>query len=53
MAETESAYARANGIRIHYLRTGGEKPPLVLAHGFSDNGSCWASLTRVLRATGT
>ncbi len=48
MAETQSAYARANGIRIHYRRTGGEKPPLVLAHGFYDNGACWASLTRVL-----
>jgi len=23
----------ANGVRIHYYRTGGEKPPLVLSHG--------------------
>ncbi|MBO0792972.1 MAG: alpha/beta hydrolase [Ktedonobacteraceae bacterium] len=29
--------------RIHYYRTGaGEKPPLVLLHGFTDNGLCWS-----------
>jgi pimeloyl-ACP methyl ester carboxylesterase len=22
-------------LRLHYIRTGGEKPPVVLAHGFS------------------
>lgn len=31
-----------NGIRLHYYRTGnGDKRPLVLVHGFSDNGLCW------------
>ena len=31
-----------NGVSLHYYRTGnGSKPPLVLAHGFSDNGLCW------------
>lgn len=30
-------------VRIHYYRTGaGEKPPLVLLHGFTDNGLCWS-----------
>ena len=24
-----------NGIQMHYTRTGGNKPPIVLAHGFS------------------
>jgi len=38
----------ANGIKTHYHRTGGEKPPLVLAHGFSDNGLCWTRLARAL-----
>jgi N-formylmaleamate deformylase len=34
-------------IRIHYYRTGaGEKPPLVLLHGFSDNGLCWSEVAR-------
>ena len=31
-----------NGASLHYIRTGdGQKPPLVLAHGFSDDSSCW------------
>ncbi|HMN59721.1 MAG TPA: alpha/beta hydrolase [Anaerolinea sp.] len=38
-----------NGTRIHYTRTGrGEKPPLVLVHGFSDNGLCWTPVARTL-----
>lgn len=39
-----------NGIRLHYYRTGGEKPPIVLCHGFSDNGLCWTPLARELEA---
>ena len=39
----------ANGIRIHYYRTGGAKPPVVLSHGFSDNGLCWTRLAQVLQ----
>lgn len=38
----------ANGINLHYYRTGGDKPPLVLAHGLTDNGLCWAPLVRTL-----
>jgi N-formylmaleamate deformylase len=38
----------ANGIRIHYYRTGGDKPPVVLSHGFGDNGLCWTRVTQVL-----
>ena len=46
----------ANGIRINCYRTGGRsggrsggnKPPLVLSHGFSDNGMCWPILARAL-----
>jgi predicted dehydrogenase/pimeloyl-ACP methyl ester carboxylesterase len=38
----------ANGIRIHYHRTGRNRPPLVLAHGFSDNGLCWTPVARAL-----
>ncbi len=29
------------GDKFHYLRTGSGKTPLVLLHGFSDNGRCW------------
>jgi N-formylmaleamate deformylase len=39
-----------NGIRMHYYRTGGVKPALILAHGFSDNGLCWTPVARVLQA---
>ena len=41
-------YVLANGIRIHYWRTGGEKPVLLLAHGFSDDGLCWTNLAKEL-----
>ena len=39
-------YVMANGIRIHYWRTGGNKPALVMAHGSSDDGLCWTNLAR-------
>ena len=42
-------YVLANGIRIHYWRTGGNKPPLVLAHGSSDDGLCWTNLAKELQ----
>jgi len=38
----------ANGIRVHYIRTGGNKPPLVLLHGFTDNGLCWTPVAQAL-----
>jgi pimeloyl-ACP methyl ester carboxylesterase len=48
VSELEEAFATANGLRLHYVRTGGDKPAMLLAHGFSDNASCWASTIRVL-----
>jgi len=45
----QSGYANANGIRIHYHRTGGDKPSMVLAHGFSDNGLCWMGIVPALQ----
>ncbi len=44
-----SEYVNTNGTKIHYQRTGGDKPSIVLAHGFSDNGPCWVALVPVLR----
>lgn len=41
-------YVIANGIRIHYWRTGGDKPPLLMAHGSSDDGLCWTNLAKEL-----
>ncbi len=46
----QSDYIQSNGIRLHYHRTGGSKPPLVLVHGFSDNGLCYTSVARELEA---
>ena len=38
----------ANGLRMHYWRTGGDRPPLVLAHGLTDDSLCWANLAKDL-----
>jgi N-formylmaleamate deformylase len=38
----------ANGIALHYYRTGGNKPPIVLLHGFTDNALCWTHVAHVL-----
>ena len=40
----------ANGIKIHYYRTGGDKPPVVLSHGATDDGLCWTRVTLALEA---
>src|SRR5919202_3971577 len=50
MAEWFSGDVVANGIKTHYYRPGGEKPPLVLSHGATDNGLCWTRLARALEA---
>jgi N-formylmaleamate deformylase len=40
-----------DGTSIHYYRTGqADKPPLVLLHGFSDNGLCWLPVALELEA---
>jgi pimeloyl-ACP methyl ester carboxylesterase len=39
-----------HGIRIHYLRTGGDKPPVVLLHGLTGSGACWTPMARALEA---
>jgi N-formylmaleamate deformylase len=41
----------ANGIRIHYTRTGGAKPPLLLLHGLTDNGLCWTPIAKALEGS--
>ncbi|MEM8529597.1 MAG: alpha/beta hydrolase [Chloroflexota bacterium] len=48
MSSWNSAYIDVNGIRLHYHRTGGNRSPLVLAHGITDNGLCWSRVARVL-----
>lgn len=46
----ESSDVVANGLRLHYTRTGRDtdKPPLVLAHGISDDGPCWTPIAAAL-----
>jgi pimeloyl-ACP methyl ester carboxylesterase len=41
MPQWASGTLTANGVQIHYHRTGGDKPPIVLSHGITDNGLCW------------
>ena len=48
----KDGYVIANGIRMHYWRTGGAgKAPLVLAHGSSDDGLCWTNLAKELESS--
>lgn len=51
MPEWQSATIESNGIQLHYTRTGGDKPPFVLTHGFSDHGLCWTPVAEVLAET--
>ena len=37
-------------VSIHYLRTGGSKPPLILLHGLIANGACWTPVARLLQS---
>jgi pimeloyl-ACP methyl ester carboxylesterase len=48
--EWQSGDVVANGIKIHYTRTGGGKPPLVLNHGATDNGLCWTPVAKAFEA---
>ena len=50
MGQWQSGDVTANGIKIHYTRTGGGKTPLVLNHGATDNGLCWTPVARALEA---
>jgi N-formylmaleamate deformylase len=37
-----------DGINIHYYRSGGKKPPIVLLHGATDDGLCWGRTAQEL-----
>lgn len=38
----------AHGTKLHYYRAGGDKPPLVLLHGLTDDGLCWTPVAAAL-----
>lgn len=48
MAGWTTGTCEANGIDVHYLRTGGDKPPIVLLHGLMTKGACWTPLAQAL-----
>lgn len=48
MANWSTAICKTNRINIHYTRTGGNKPPLVLLHGLITNGACWTPVAHAL-----
>lgn len=50
MTQWHADRIKANGIHLYYTRTGGDKPPVVLAHGFSDDGLCWTPVAQKLEA---
>ena len=41
MARLLFGHVMANGLKINYYRTGGDKPAVVLLHGLADYGLCW------------
>lgn len=42
-------YVKLGTLEFHYTRTGrGDKPPLLLLHGFTDNGLCWQRVAHAL-----
>lgn len=43
----QSNFIEIGSLKFHYSRTGGDKPPVVLAHGITDNGLCWTSVAQV------
>ena len=44
---TEGDVTAGDGVRLHYYRTG-SGPPLLLAHGVTDNGMCWRRVADAL-----
>ena len=50
MTSWQSGDIKVNKLTLHYTRTGGDKPPIVLAHGFSDDGLCWTPVAKLLEA---
>jgi N-formylmaleamate deformylase len=50
MTNWMARFCEVSGVNIHYLRTGGAKPPLVLLHGLTGDGACWSPLARTLES---
>lgn len=53
MPSWKSGDIEVDGLRLHYTRTGSDdnaKPPVVLAHGYTDDGLCWTPVAQALEA---
>ena len=50
-ARWADGYVELGGRRIHYYRTGGDKPPVVFNHGAMDDGLCWTRVVRELEGS--
>ena len=48
MTDWSTGNCETHGINIHYTRTGGSKPPVILLHGLTANGACWTALAHAL-----
>jgi len=48
MPKWSEGYVNSNGLRIHYFRTGGDKPKVIFNHGAGDDGLCWTHVVREL-----
>ncbi len=44
----QTGFVVVNGLRLHYTRTGGAGPPVVLSHGVTDDGLCWTPVAEAL-----
>lgn len=43
-------FVSTNGIKIHYYRTGGDKPKVIFSHGAGDDGLCWTRIAKELES---
>ena len=50
MSAWSDGYVDANGLSIHYYRTGGDKPKVIFNHGAGDDGLCWTRVVKELEA---
>jgi N-formylmaleamate deformylase len=41
-------YVKSNGNDLFYTRTGGDKSPVLLAHGGTDDSACWMDFAKLL-----
>lgn len=49
MTTHSSQFLSLGSVRLHYLRSGGARPPLVLCHGMTDSAQCYGRLIAHLR----